>query len=376
MKKVIFFTLPLILSLNLQANDGAFHVAGNQLIPIIETNISVQKEILSIKRNNNNRHQVDVFVYYEFNNPGEAKSIIVGFEATSPHGDANIEPINNEQPYLHKFMVNMNGVQLPYQVSIVNDSIYYRNGKFKSLTSGQIRQSLDENGDYVDFMYVYHFKADFKKGLNIIKHTYTCELSTLVYNEYTFNYILSAAGRWGNKQIDDFTLNINLGKEQLIDIQKTFFDNTNEWIISGTGKKGEARNVSYFENDTDRASEFYIKEGTLIFQKQNFKPIGELYLSSPVGYFSFEDVFNYKTTQYIYPNMIQYYAYEDMTASDEISKKILRNLPFAKRGYVFSTLELQKYFEQQIWYFPDFSYKADLSKLTREEQKWVQFWSK
>ncbi len=35
---------------NLWANDGAYTMSGNQLIPIMEPDISVKKEILTIKR--------------------------------------------------------------------------------------------------------------------------------------------------------------------------------------------------------------------------------------------------------------------------------------------------------------------------------------
>jgi hypothetical protein len=57
------------------ANDGAYRVNGNQLIPMYETDISVKKEILSIRRLNDKQAEVDV--YYEFLNPKEAKYLEV-----------------------------------------------------------------------------------------------------------------------------------------------------------------------------------------------------------------------------------------------------------------------------------------------------------
>jgi hypothetical protein len=73
-----------------QANDGAFRAAGNQLIPMYETDISVKKEILTIHRINPTQARIEV--YYEFYNPKESKTLEVGFEAYSPSGDADKRP--------------------------------------------------------------------------------------------------------------------------------------------------------------------------------------------------------------------------------------------------------------------------------------------
>ncbi len=84
-KRILALSLViLILSISVSANDGSYYVSGNQLIPIIETDISVRKEILKITRKT--KRQVEVSVYYEFFNPGNPKSVIVGFEAFSPGG--------------------------------------------------------------------------------------------------------------------------------------------------------------------------------------------------------------------------------------------------------------------------------------------------
>jgi len=71
-------------------NDGAFYMAGNQLVPINETDISVKKEILYIKKT---QEFAEVSVYYEFFNPKDEKEIIVGFEAGIPLGDAGGSPV-------------------------------------------------------------------------------------------------------------------------------------------------------------------------------------------------------------------------------------------------------------------------------------------
>ena len=121
------------------ANDGSYYVRGNQLIPIIETDISVKKEILKITRKN--KEQVEVSVYYEFFNPGKALSFIVRFEAFSPRGDVDPEPKNGQHLNTYDFPVNMKNRPSAYKVAIVNDSTYYDNGIFTSLTRAQIEDS-------------------------------------------------------------------------------------------------------------------------------------------------------------------------------------------------------------------------------------------
>ena len=98
-------------------------------------------------------------------------------------------------------------------MAIVGDSLYFKNGIYKTRTKEEIlKQSGD---DYVDYFYVYHFRAPFKKGLNIIHHKYVVELSNSVFEEIiSLGYVLTAAGRWANHQIDDFTLNIDMGDFQ------------------------------------------------------------------------------------------------------------------------------------------------------------------
>src|SRR5438105_2602650 len=139
----IFIWLLLLLSFTVcYPNDGAFRAAGNQLIPMYETDVSVKKEILTIKRINS--RQAEITVYYEFFNPKESKELEVGFEAVSPYGDVNRAPVDGKHPYITHFTVNMNGNPVPFKVSIVSDSLYYNNGKYKSKT---VTQALKESED-------------------------------------------------------------------------------------------------------------------------------------------------------------------------------------------------------------------------------------
>ena len=263
--KIILF---LILASNIAfANDGAFFAKGNHLIPINETDVRVTKEILTLKNVRNKF--IEVTVYYEFFNPNNEKKITVGFEAFSPQGDVDGEPKNGLHPYMRDFTVELNKSILNYKVAYVADSLYVQNGIVSSIDMKKFEGST--SGNYVDFYYVYHFEATFKKGLNIIKHTYNYDLSGSVDFNYEFEYVLTAANRWGNKQIDDFTLIIDNGEFETFSIDKTFFKNADEWLINGIGKTQDIKGSpnAFIEND---ALKFHLQKGNLIFQKKNFKP--------------------------------------------------------------------------------------------------------
>ncbi|ASF43161.1 YARHG domain-containing protein [Capnocytophaga endodontalis] len=333
-------------------NDGAFYMAGNQLVPINETDISVKKEILYIKKT---EEFAEVSVYYEFFNPKDEKEIIVGFEAGIPSGDAGFSPINGHHPYMFDFTVSLNGNFLPYQIAFVKNSTYTKNHKIQNIDP----KSLDNDiiGDELDFQYVYHFKAKFKKGKNIVKHTYRYKLSRGVCYYYDFNYVLTAANRWANKQINDFTLILDMGDFQTASIRKTFFKNTNEWTFNGIGKITE--NPDY--------TNFYIQQGILVFEKKNFVPKGELSVEEESSYCR-EAGSNQKFIFSLGKNR----ELGNPTEKTPEEKRIIRNLPFARRGYIFKDKTLQDVFKTEDWYQPNPSYVPEVEALTEEEKQLIK----
>lgn len=357
--------LALLTPLTAFANDGAFYAKGNHLIPMYETDISVKKEILTVKRINKNQVKIDV--YYEFYNPLKEKTVEVGFEAASPTGDVNGTPVNGQHPYMKGFNVNLNNQTIPYSVAIVNDSVYYKKRKFISKKLSTVLKEID-NINEVNFFYVYHFKALFKNGHNILKHSYTLDLSNGVMYRYYFEYVLTAAKRWANGQIDDFTLKIDMGELEEFYIYNSFYNDNKEWLINGIGKSEptDAGSVNAVEND---ASWFCIRNGNILFKKNNFKPNGELTLLAIRHFNHTKDDFNYKEDDLPY-------AIDDQdnigVALNDTSFKILQNLPFARRGYVFSNPILKAYYEKQQWYIADPLYKPKIEALTKKEKNWLK----
>jgi hypothetical protein len=355
----LFFT---VCSIKSFANDGSFYASGNQLIPVFETDVAIKKEILTLKKIRN--QFIEVTVYYEFFNPKEEKEITVGFEAFSPFGDVNGKPRNGLHPYMNDFTVQLNGEMLKYNVAYVTDSTYAKNGIIKSKKLADVISGIeDENA--VDFFYVYYFKAKFKKGLNIIKHTYNYDLSSSVMSYYDFEYVLTAANRWGNKQIDDFTLVLDMGEFESFNINKDFFKERNDWLINGIGKCEEMKGIKNTEHSKD-AVRFHIQKGNLIFHKTNFHPTGELFVYASSGYGD-EQPADRIPFSYYRQNEIQ----EPKT---ELEKKILKNLPFARRGYIFQSVELKSFFEKQDWYIPNPNYEPNADMLSEIEKQWIAKW--
>lgn len=360
MKKYIIVYLFFLTSHNSFANDGAFFAKGNQLIPIIETDISVKKEILSIKKIRN--QFIEVTVYYEFFNPKDDKKITVGFEAFSPEGDADGTPKNGKHPYMRDFTVEVNNSILKYNVAYVADSSYAKSGKIKSLNLATINENLNIND--VNFYYVYHFETHFKKGLNIIKHTYTFDISRSVEYHYNFEYVLTAANRWANKQIDDFTLIIDMGELETFSIPKSFFKSTEDWLINGIGKVEEIHENqnALFEKG---ALKFHLQKGTLIFQKKNFKIDGELFLFA-------QNYFGFQNTSYL---PFSYFQDDKINApKNDFHRRVLKNLPFARRGYIFQNQELNHYFQKMDWYIANPNYIPEVEMLSENEKKWIEKW--
>lgn len=287
MRKLIIVLFSCLSAFFATANDGVFYASGNQLIPITETDISVKKEVLTLNRVGDH---IEVTVYYEFFNPVGEKELLVGFEAQSPY-NSMLDPFEMfpRHPHIRNFKVAMNGEPLTYEIAHVEYgryvnkeyqfSQYYSNGRFIDWTPQQIKDTLAA-WEYPPGMptdYVYHFKAKFRPGLNIVQHTYDFDLSFSVEYEFEFPYVLTAANRWANRQIDDFTLNINMGERESFMIEPDFFKTTDEWVFTGLGRTSVDSIWSWDEDVRKKACpEFHVLEGGLSFRKANFHPEGEL----------------------------------------------------------------------------------------------------
>ncbi len=370
------FHLPLIASLlslsfiaPVTANDGAYFASGNQIIPLQETDISVKKEVLTIKRIKDDK--VQVTVDYTFHNPGKEKTILMGFEAEAPTGDVNESPRDGEHRYIENFTVNINDKLVSHKVSLLTP-VYLGNGDKKALyTIDDLKKNLlnpkKDNHTQRGYIYVYHFPATFPSGDTRVIHTYDYSITRFILVSTSIDYLLTPALRWANKQIDDFTLVIDLGELQQYHISPSFFENADQWKTQGRVKIGMENLTNEMSGEPERMMTVWQHQGSVTFHEKNFKPKGELQLFANQSHFR-DEILDSKTLKISlqdYP-----FLHDELKLKDEFTRKVLENFPYARRGYVFKNAELKAFYEKQPWYMPDPEYKE--VSLTKEETEWLK----
>ncbi len=364
-----FLIIPVLLTTPALANDSSYYASGNQIIPLQETDISIKKEILTIKRIEDNK--VRITVDYTFHNPKEEKSLLMGFEADNPYGDTIETPKNGRHPYIENFSVNFNGKAIPHKVSYLTPA-HQQDDESKNLytiddlNKNQLTPKAD-NQNASDKIYVYHFPATFATGDTQVIHTYDYDISSAVFIETEIDYLLTPALRWANNQIDDFTLIIDLGEFQQYHINPTFFDNINSWTTEGRVKITMENVTNAMSDETKKMLTVCQHHGSVTFHTKNFKPKGELSLFANRTLIRDEilDSKSLKLSLQDYP-----WLHEELTLKDEFTRKTLENFPYARRGYLFQNKELKAFYESQPWYMPDPNYKNPI--LTDEEKEWLQ----
>ena len=356
--------LLLAICLTAAANDGVYYVNGSQLTPISETDISCAKEVLSIDICDDGFARVDV--QYVFMNNGAEKTIDMGFEASAPYNDDSEFNPNGGHPHIFDFTVNLNGKTLSYTNSIVR-----MDSNFETLDPKKWKVDTEADGfqlvntstkESVEYAYAYVFKAHFNPGKNTIHHTYRYRMSHGVGRTFEVPYWLLPAKRWANHQIDDFTLRISTPTWKQFLIEDNVFEGAQFRIVAG---KGKIRHAPY--KDIESHTEIALKNGTVEWHKTNFDPKDNFTINSSDIYCMFTD--NYHLGDYYDRSDTYVPTWNPEDTAQE--KRILRNLPYANRGYVFKDKGLREYFSNIWWYMPDPSWKQDTSDFTKKEWELV-----
>lgn len=385
-RTVMVLTAFLLTFIPVKANDSAYFTSGNQLIPLGETNISVKKEILSITIGDDSYADVDV--YYEFYNPDSTRTILMGFEADPPYGAVSFEPTKTlEHPFIHGFTVSINGTPLSYSNAITQPM---KDGKIHPINmqewnffeEGAVVINKKDSDQYQNYSFVYYFNATFKPGINIIHHTYRYEMSASVVNSYNISYKLSPALRWSNHQIDDFTLRLIAGSKEkdFIVCGKTFSPEKTK-VTYGKGKSRndtykdyiQADSLSDYNEATLPCIEVALRGGSIEWHFANFKPDEELQIYSADRKYSLDNDYN----PYNGKNIGRYYdpAYGPFFEQKDYNSKerrIIRNLPYASRGYVFKNKKLKAYFSKLWWYMPNSSWQPSTNDFNKEERNMIK----
>lgn len=278
----------------ISANDGVFYSNGGMLFPLTETDISVAREVLSIRVGRDDHAYVDVS--YEFQNACDsAKTVVMAFEAESPYNVEEHFSKAGVHPYISDFSVEMNGKSLPYRNAVV--AIDYGKGgdehNMKPInlkewkTYGEVPDSILPNGStiynprldsIVSYGYGYFFDATFLPGKNTVHHTYRYHMSKNVVNRFCIPYWLTPAMRWANRRIDDFTLRIKSDIGVGVCLEDSLF--MDHPFISADG----AGQIYSFE----RNNGYYSKHYTLAFPNgsdiewhgKNFVPSKDIEITS------------------------------------------------------------------------------------------------
>lgn len=369
---VFYFALPL----QIFANDGVFYAEGNTLIPLQETQVQLKKEILKFFVVDHNFAKVDV--YFEFYNPSATKNVTVGFVTPPAEGDVTDEDANKQ--FITNFMVNINGKNVAYKIKRLKETTFKLEKK----------EDEAEKDDY----FVYYFPVTFKKGLNIIRHTYRYQGGESTELDRDFDYQITTGKSWANKQIDDFELQIHLdngifavparfikpGFDPALGMDKELAD----WKIIGDGAM-ESTSRQWFNVEASQYVRMvHLNRGYLSFKAKNFKPdydisFGEYNWAAGwadiwcnYGQECFESESLEKVTRYFDLNPYGEFESTDFDEFTQKDFKYLRNYFYAVRGIDFKDEQLRKFYSQFFWYKPDKMLKVESVKLSKAEDVFLK----
>tara|TARA_B100001115_G_C15444061_1_gene208786 strand:- start:35 stop:517 length:483 start_codon:yes stop_codon:yes gene_type:complete len=124
------------------------------------------------------------------------------------------------------------------------------------------------------------------------------------------------------------------------------------------------------------------KEAPLVYKQKDFRPKGELMIwgshneySSEQGFYKYYSVLS-DTGVFDIKEHALWYAFhhhkDDLRfAKDKFTLQVLRNFPFAIRGYAFKNKKLRNYYRGYAWYQPDPSLMMTAADLPEDELKWI-----
>ncbi len=353
---LLFKFLLFIFSLSiLKANDGTFLSNGSIIYPINETRVSLEKEILSFKCKDG---IASVNVYFEFNNPTTStiKSLL-GF--VSPFYYYDMMEQNKPQNLIRKFVV------------ISNDKILTFSRKWTKCDTCQLFD-LPDNFEEEDFsgQIIHLFDIEFKPGINKISHSFEFSASSYVFLQEIYTYILQTGKKWAGEKIKDFTLEIDIGENQLLFLDDIFGKKA-DWKIIGSGKIcNEKLKDDIFEDYNIKLVR--LNSGSLMIHISDFAPKKDIYFGLIDRTWFVSRLFNKGKFSDDFLLALSEINYDDYYKEIQISDKdlqLLRNLIYAQYNYDFKNKEYKNFFSQFDWYMPDPNLKMDNINLSENHKK-------
>lgn len=365
--------------INTYANDGVYYVSGNHLIPISETDIKISKEVLTIHLCDTSDYTYVDVDYTFMNTSSKPKTVKMGFEAENEDEYKLLEESLKGHPYIFNFSVEMNGKHINHTHEYAfygEKGLDYKNfpvDKTKWTLGGEGYEELCDGGwdgglmnkektELRAYAHVYYFEVTFQPGENKIHHTYSYWAGCGMHDAFTIKYWLKPASRWQGGKIDDFTLRISAYNTAKYFTLKGPFD---KGIFSFASGQGKNRNSKF-------GKEFVIRNGVVEFNCKNFEPSEDLEIRSLDNYFfgnMADGSTEYKLGEF-YDRGESFWIYKyNIKDYNDWCKRIIRNLPYASRGYVFKDNKLNEYFSQFFWYMPDPEWKPSQADFTKYEHK-------
>ena len=219
MKKLIFLILTL-LCFAVFSNDWEFGSEGEHLIPLEISDVSIKSEKIVMKLTEKG---MEINVRFVFNSPvNEVKKI--GF----------ITPPDQQQGelFMTDFKTMVNGQEVISKVENFDKSPFAANSALKKAA-----EEMEESAEHDVTGYVYYFDAPFKKGDNVVEHSYIYSGSGGIDGR-DYAYVITTISKWKNKRVDDFELVIDMGENSFFMLPYTFWKNNKkiDWEVFGEGR--------------------------------------------------------------------------------------------------------------------------------------------
>ena len=351
MRKHLLVLYFLIFSGFLLANDGAYFSGGGTIYPVKESNISMEKEVLSFQVID---EQCYVTIHFEFLNPGkDTKKLLVGFQAPQAVGDVTEDEI--KYPQIFDFMVSQNQTLLPYQLKTAACEDCELSDK-QTITNHQAGSSV----------FVYLFEIEFKPGITNIDHSYRFKAGSAVMTDQIYDYILKTGAKWAGGKIKDLTVTIDMGENTYF-YTSDIFGKEASWNILGIGKV-----TSYVYNNFEVDCKMIrILSGSMQISVQNWNPVQNLQF----GVIN-RDCYDFECENHPISrvmravNTLRLDLEETPYSKEEL--KWIRNTFFAQLGYQFSDKDLDSYFRSFEWYIPNPNLKLKDTKISTEVQNFIE----
>ncbi|WP_369715024.1 YARHG domain-containing protein [Leptotrichia alba] len=382
-KGFLLFCLMFLIGLNLLANDLHFESSGGHIVPMNMSNISIKSEKLHfklqrVKGEYEAETEMVVTVRFVFNSP-DAGEKYIGF--ITPEGGAYKW---DEVEYFKDFKTIVNGKRVDtvsYRLTDLIPKDVKQLEEVKKYFKEYDKEKMMETFKYYKKSNVYYFKADFKKGENIVEHSYR-------YNKFVddkcvdFDYVWTTISKWKDQKVDDFEVIVEPGSTFIeMPVMKMKNGKEIKWELAGEGNMDYGYKIySYEDGKEDKDKYLYakLKKGYLHFRTKDFKPESEFYLTA-ITSLDENHIFPEKTEKGfklrdnfsdagVTGTNLEYHLEHDLKNITDDELRIIRNYPFALAGYDFSDKKLKDYFSQFLWYIPI----GKNVTLEKDEYEWIK----